>query len=644
VTASGNDNEGHVWIWDAASGHLLRKLQDRFEHKKAAFRFATFSPDGRRILTAGEDNTAQVWDLASGERVGQPIRHKDWVYRASYSKDGRFIVTASQDTFAQLCDAETGRQVLPPWKHMSPVRSAEFSPDGRYVVTGGGDFTARIWNVATGELLNPPLRQSGQQVVYAAFSPEGRYILTANANGVVCLWDMALNNRLPRASRSTSSSDGERLATINGNQITIWNTRTNSVAAKIDVAGELLAARLNRDGSRLAAIFFKTNSTGDVVTNAQVWNGLTGAQISPAFPIRTEIKHPLPMMAPDGQRLVTLDGADVRIWDASLGKPLFLLRHDSMVAGASFSPDSNWLVIWGGTNVVVWETATGRRGHTLPHPDEVNHAEFSPDNLLLVTSCNSPGTWYERDAQIWSVATGKKVGPPLHHGDGVLHASFSPDGKRIVTGSEDGTVRVWELGTGRQLWYRDLHAQVSDASFSQDGRWIVTACEDHTARVWDAEIGEPITPPLKRPEPFFFANFIANGLAVVSLTSKGSAVKWDLTRDERPIDDLRSLARLLSGHQSGGPNGASSQATGSLQEVWHKLRTNYPASFETPSREILAWHHHEAEASEEDKNWPAAIFHWDKLIELQPTDAQFRERRALAQAALDDSRRSPSGH
>jgi WD40 repeat protein len=604
-------------------------------------RSATFSPDGRRILASGEDNAAQVWDLASGKRTGLPIRHKNWVNSASFSKDGRFVATASFDFFVQVCDAETGRQVLSPWKHTSPVRGAEFSPDGRYVVTACGDFTARIWDVATGELLNPPLRQSGQQVVYAAFTSDGRCILTVNANGVICLWDLALHNSSPRASRSAVSSDGERLATLNGNQVTVWNTSTGSVASKINVPGEVLATQLNRDGGRLAAIFVETNSSGGAVTNAQVWNGLTGARVSEAFPIRTDIKYPFPMLTSDGTRLVTLDGIDLRIWDSGLGKPLFLLRHESVVAGACFSPDARSLVAWGGTNATVWDTATGKPRFRLAHPDEVSHSAFSPDSLLLVTSCNSPGSWGERDAQIWDAATGTRIGRPLHHGDGVLHASFSPDGRRVVTGSEDGGVRIWEWNTGRRLWYRDLHAQVSDASFSSDGSRIVTASSDQCARVWDAETFEPLTPPLKQSEKFYFAQFLAHGRGILTLTSKGSGVWWELTRDERPINDLRLLASLLSGRQSVSPNGASSESIGSLQQVWQTLRTKYTVEFETPQREILAWHQREAESNETDKNWPAAVFHWDRLIELQPADIQFRERRVAAQSALDESRKVP---
>ena len=66
---------------------------------------ASFSPDGRRVLTASYDKTAQVWDAESGKKVGKPMHHEAEVNAASFSPDGRWIVTASLDT-ARIWDAE----------------------------------------------------------------------------------------------------------------------------------------------------------------------------------------------------------------------------------------------------------------------------------------------------------------------------------------------------------------------------------------------------------------------------------------------------------------------------------------------------------------------------------------------------------
>jgi serine/threonine protein kinase len=150
---------------------------------------AAFSPDGRLVVTASDDQTARVWDAATGKEVCPPLRHKGYVNRAAFSPDGRLVVTAGQDKSADLWDAATGENVasLP---HLGAVEDAAFSQDGRAVITAGVDDTARVWEAATGRPLSPPLRHRGR-VWRAAFSPDGRLVATASADGSARVWEAA---------------------------------------------------------------------------------------------------------------------------------------------------------------------------------------------------------------------------------------------------------------------------------------------------------------------------------------------------------------------------------------------------------------------------------------------------------------------
>jgi WD40 repeat protein len=81
--------------------------------------------------------------------------------------------------------------------------------------------------------------------------------------------------------------------------------------------------------------------------------------------------------------------------------------------------------------------------------------------------------------------------PPLvcsGHSKIVTSAEFSPDGQQVVTSSYDGTARVWDAATGRQLTALSHPGAVYTATFSPDGHRVLTAADDRTARIWDVDV------------------------------------------------------------------------------------------------------------------------------------------------------------
>ncbi len=122
---------------------------------------ALFSPDGQRILTASEDDTARIWDARSGRALGAPLRREGPIVSAQFSPDGQWIATASGDK-AQTWDARSGRALGAPLRHERPVVSAQFSPDGQRIVTASEDDTARIWDARSAGASAPPCVTKGQ--------------------------------------------------------------------------------------------------------------------------------------------------------------------------------------------------------------------------------------------------------------------------------------------------------------------------------------------------------------------------------------------------------------------------------------------------------------------------------------------------
>jgi hypothetical protein len=152
-----------------------------------------FDRDGSRLVSGSRDRTAIVWDAATLARIAvlgsaggaQELDpgHTNWVADASFSPDGADVVTSSFDDTARIWEAATGRFRLLLAGHEDTVNCSEFSPDGRFVATASYDGSGRIWDARTGAPV-VTLQGYDELVLSIAWSADGSAATTVTMHGV----------------------------------------------------------------------------------------------------------------------------------------------------------------------------------------------------------------------------------------------------------------------------------------------------------------------------------------------------------------------------------------------------------------------------------------------------------------------------
>jgi WD40 repeat protein len=330
------------------------------------------------------------------------------------------------------------------------------------------------------------------------------------------------------------------------------------------------------------------------VGEVRVWDAQTGAAFTP--PIRHEGEFQAATFSPDGRRVVTASGTptkpggEARVWDARTGKPLTPpMRPGDVVFWAEFSADGQRVLTASGEaldnlrRAEIWDARTGKPLALLKHEGQIQVALFSRDGRQVVTG------GADKTARVWDAQTGKPLTPPLKHTAAVSAAAFSADGQRVVTGCDDGTARIWDIATGPRLSALIQNkVYLTSVGFSQDGRLVLTGSHDKTARVWDAQTGQPLTPPFLHEGSVLSAAFSPDGRRVLTTSAEPQKMAyearvWEVSPDNRPLEDLVLLSQVLSSHRLDETGVLVPMDADQFRPAWEALRARYPDEFGGPS-------------------------------------------------------------
>jgi len=193
------------------------------------------------------------------------------------------------------------------------------------------------------------------------------------------------------------------------------------------------------------------------------------------------------------------------------------------VRAVAFSPDSKWLAMAYGRAAVITDLA-GTRRHRLKHGHVRIFAwgwdvAFSPDGTQLATVAG------DKTVRIWEVGSGREI-QKIWRGKSPDSVAFSPDGRLLATaGFRDGA-RVWDVEEGTELFTLDPHETVTCVRFSPDGSCIATGGQEESVCLWNARTRRKVLEVI-HPRGVGRVAFSSDSTLLATAGRDGVARVWD---------------------------------------------------------------------------------------------------------------------
>jgi WD40 repeat protein len=440
----------------------------------------------------------------------------------AFSTDGGTLIGAGEEQAIYFWDTATGRQLHT--LSTAPLRGGSFalSPDGRTMALAGTWYDepqhkmeSQVW------ILDP---ESGQRIqtiqrgerrvgrLAMAFRPDGKLLFSLGEDGNFCVEEVAsgkqiLRRQVPRDGSPTLalSPDGSTVAISTGSntvKFLLWKWQDGEEPKELSLAEDRRQrfsghVAFSPDGKQLVACVYRAESP------IYIWDAETGD-------LRQRLRVPQPNSYALGTVLVSPDGKTVLApgWRRDSGRSV-VIHSWNLISGEyqgelsapaggllAMSRDGRLLALTSGTSVRLWKWPS--REEILPndatHSGVINRIALAPAGDVVTGS--DDGT-----VRIWDAASSRQL-QVMRHEKWVRDAAVSPDGLKVASSSLDDTVRLWNMSTGREIYRLPGHGRVGGVralGFSGDGNSLVSFGDDFNLRRWDVATANVIREQKLRP-------------------------------------------------------------------------------------------------------------------------------------------------
>ncbi len=398
-------------------------------------------------------------------------------------------------------------------------------------------------------------------VIDLAIRPDGSQAAALSEDGAIQVWDLKtgavvlnLHQKSPVSIRY--SPDGRWLLGITDDYgSTVWDAESGEVMVQNLLGGEIF---FSPDSRYITVIIFNWLDTLETYS----YEIATGQRVGLSYPFDDYYSY---QISPDGQWLLGYyfekPGFQFDLWNLTTQQRVTSIEDASNAFDPLFSANSQRLVYYTETDSIVAIDLASGQAYTSGN-------SFTGVYNLLVSSDGS------RIAVVWTNGTIYILGEmprkdplgtqgfyyvwlTLIEQDGTFQTlAFSPDNRWLAAGSADGSVRILDIATGREIARLNHAGPVSRVAFSPDGQQIITAGPDGMVRVWrvnsDAFLRQPGS---QLPADITAFSFISDGQGLLAINSDGTVSRWTALQNA-PTSEVKVNLPTSEGLSVISPNGS----------------------------------------------------------------------------------------
>jgi len=538
VLASAMAEDGRTFVTGGADGIARRwtmAAEGIFLADKSKIWDAAFSPDGKHMVSCGDEPGVKLWDL-EGKLLRRYGEGQPSVRRIAVRGDGRQLAGAGEvqgsGTSVHLWSMEDGK---PQQTITAPasVTCAAYSPDNEKIAIGSSDRQVRVYRAGDGQLLQTFTAPGPVSAV--AFAPDGTTVVASSGNVTAvfhfCVAEVLAGHQGP-VHAVTYTPDGKHLLSAGADKtVRLWDAQEAKPVRAWDGMQDIVTSlAVSSDGSRVVA--------GGMDKTARIWPLRTAAQGKEAAFGEAAEKAASPVVlahssavrgvgiGADGRRVATAgEDGQVRLWDAVLGKELERFEgHTGAVAAVALTSDAATVVSAGADRSVRrWGRSVVQAAAA--HQGAVHALSFSPDGKHLFSAG-------EDKAMVqWATDTWNEVRRYSDSAMPLRTMAQSPCGQFLAAG--DGQqVRLWSAADGRLVATAETPSPVRAVAVDPGGTKIVAAGADKIIRNyaverrdggWSASLTHQTQ---ELPQAAIGLAMAADGHTLYSLCGDNTVLRW----------------------------------------------------------------------------------------------------------------------